>query len=197
MFPESSVLLSARRAVHVEYVILSAQLLFHFQLPTGRTEVGTANIQVSPSSAWTGEFAVCQGRGRFHMNSSWIIKFSGSADTSHPSEQNLVSLLSVFCSRSLWFLSFVWKLCVHSMWIQKSKELEWLQVSKTKECQGNGFGREEAVLPALWWSASHTVCSPLPSALNPNKRQTEKVQWGFRSSALNHTSILGLHTGLQ
>uniref|UniRef100_A0A8V0ZAJ3 Large ribosomal subunit protein mL66 n=1 Tax=Gallus gallus TaxID=9031 RepID=A0A8V0ZAJ3_CHICK len=51
MFPESSVLLSARRAVHVEYVILSAQLLFHFQLPTGRTEVGTANIQVSPSSA--------------------------------------------------------------------------------------------------------------------------------------------------
>lgn len=51
MFPESSILLSARRAVHVEYVILSAQLLFHFQLPTGRTEVGTANIQVSPSSA--------------------------------------------------------------------------------------------------------------------------------------------------
>lgn len=48
MFPESSVLLSARRAVHVEYVILSAQLLFHFQLPTGRTEVGTANIQVLP-----------------------------------------------------------------------------------------------------------------------------------------------------
>lgn len=48
-FLESPVLLSARHAVHVEYVILSSQLLFHFQLPTGRTEIGTANIQISPS----------------------------------------------------------------------------------------------------------------------------------------------------
>lgn len=31
----------------------------------------------------------------------------------------------------------------------KSKEPEWLQVSKAKRCHGKGCGREEAVLPAL------------------------------------------------
>lgn len=31
----------------------------------------------------------------------------------------------------------------------RSKEPEWLQVSKAKGCHGKGCGREEAVLPAL------------------------------------------------
>ncbi|XP_066849976.1 large ribosomal subunit protein mL66 isoform X2 [Anser cygnoides] len=42
--------LSARGFIDTEYMVLSAQLPLHFQLPTGRTEIGTGNIQVNLSS---------------------------------------------------------------------------------------------------------------------------------------------------
>nr|XP_047936113.1 39S ribosomal protein S18a, mitochondrial isoform X1 [Anser cygnoides] len=42
--------LSATGFVDTEYMVLSAQLPLHFQLPTGRTEIGTGNIQVNLSS---------------------------------------------------------------------------------------------------------------------------------------------------
>lgn len=57
----------------------------------------------------------------------------------------------------------------------KSKEPEGLQVSKAKSVMGRDVaGRRQSrqhfdrVLPA--------VCSPLPSALNPNKSHIEKIQ---------------------
>lgn len=44
----------------MEYFIWSAQPPLQFQLPTGRPEIGTDNIQVNPSSITrTEEFALC------------------------------------------------------------------------------------------------------------------------------------------